>query len=60
MPALVVGGTDEPPALQHAYQATPKRFTASCEVRILDGAGHWPHREREDAFVETLLAFLAD
>ncbi len=59
VPALVVGGSDDPPVFQRAYAATPSRFTASCEVVILDGAGHWPHREQEDAFVEALLKFLA-
>ena len=59
VPALVVGGSDEPPVLQRGYQATPRRFTAPCDVRILDGAGHWPHRENEEAFLEALLAFLA-
>jgi pimeloyl-ACP methyl ester carboxylesterase len=60
VPALVVGGVDEPSAFQRGYQATPTRFTARCEVRILDGAGHWPHRENEAAFLEALVAFLAD
>ena len=60
VPALVVGGADEAPVLQRGYEATPRRFTAPCDVRILDGAGHWPHRENEDAFLEALLAFLAD
>jgi len=59
VPTLVVGGADEPPVLQQGYRATPTRFTAGCEVRILDGAGHWPHRENEAAFVAALLEFLA-
>jgi pimeloyl-ACP methyl ester carboxylesterase len=59
VPGLVFGGADEPPVLQQGYAATPSRFTAPCEVRILDGAGHWPHRENEDAFMDALLAFLA-
>ena len=58
VPALVVGGADEPPVLQRGYEATPARFTAPCDVRILDGAGHWPHRENEEAFVHALLDFL--
>lgn len=58
VPALVVGGADEPPVLQRAYAATPRRFTAECQVRILDDAGHWPHRENEEAFVQELVAFL--
>ena len=59
VPALVVGGADEPSVLQQAYAATPGRFTAPCEVVILEGAGHWPHRENEEAFLEALLEFLA-
>lgn len=59
VPALIVGGGDDPDVFQRAYAATPSRFTAPCEVRIIDGAGHWPHREQEDAFVDALLGFLA-
>jgi len=60
VPGLVFGGSDEPPVLQDGYAATPSRFSAPCTVRILDGAGHWPHRENEDAFMDALLAFLAE
>jgi pimeloyl-ACP methyl ester carboxylesterase len=59
VPALIVGGGDDPDVFQRAYAATPSRFTAPCDVSILDGAGHWPHREREAEFVEALLEFLA-
>jgi pimeloyl-ACP methyl ester carboxylesterase len=59
VPALIVGGSDDPDVFQRAFHATPSRFTAPCEVRILDGAGHWPHREREAEFVDALLSFLA-
>lgn len=59
VPALIVGGSDEPAVLQNGYDATPRRFTAGCDVLILDGAGHWPHREQEDAFMAALLPFLA-
>ena len=60
VPALVVGGADEPSVLQRGYEATPSRFTSRCDVRILDGAGHWPHRENEEEFVRALLDFLQD
>ncbi|HUS21868.1 MAG TPA: alpha/beta hydrolase [Aeromicrobium sp.] len=59
VPALIVGGADDPPVFQRAFAATPRHFSAPCEVEIIDGAGHWPHREQEDAFVDALLAFLA-
>ncbi len=58
VPGLVVGGGDEPDVLQSGYAATPSRFDAPCAVHILDGAGHWPHREKEDDFFPLLLAFL--
>jgi pimeloyl-ACP methyl ester carboxylesterase len=60
VPALIVGGSDDPPTFQRAYRATPRRFAAPCEVRVLDGAGHWPHREAEADFVAALLDFLGD
>lgn len=59
VPGLIVGGSDDPGVFQRGFAATPTRFTAPCVVRILDGAGHWPHREREDEFVAALLEFLA-
>jgi pimeloyl-ACP methyl ester carboxylesterase len=57
--ALIVGGSEDPAVFLRAFHATPSRFTAPCEVRILDGAAHWPHRENEAAFLEALLEFLA-
>ena len=57
-PALIVGGTTDisPPEL---FRASPDHFTGPAEALILDGAGHWPHRERADAFHARLLGFLA-
>ena len=60
VPGLIVGGSDDPDVIQRAYALTPDRFSAPCEVLVIDGAGHWPHREQEDAFVDALLTFLAD
>jgi pimeloyl-ACP methyl ester carboxylesterase len=54
---LVVGGTTDilDPDL---FRRSPERFDASCEVMIIDGAGHWPHREASEQFSERLMAFL--
>ncbi len=60
VPALVVGGADEPAPLQRGYEATPRRFTAACDVHVLAGAGHWPHRERGPALLDVLLPFLRE
>lgn len=56
--ALVVGGTDDlvPPAL---IGKTAERMAAGSRSLIVDGAGHWPHRENEQLFTTTLLEFLA-
>jgi pimeloyl-ACP methyl ester carboxylesterase len=54
---LVVGGSEEP--FDAAYAATPGHVEGPCEVLIVPGAGHWPHREGEAEFVERLLAFLS-
>jgi pimeloyl-ACP methyl ester carboxylesterase len=56
-PALIVGGTTDivPPAL---FDATPSYCDGPCEVLIIEGAGHWPHREGADEFDQRLTAFL--
>jgi pimeloyl-ACP methyl ester carboxylesterase len=55
---LIVGGTTDivPPALFHQ---TPSYCDGPCEVLIVDGAGHWPHRENAELFEQRLTAFLA-
>jgi pimeloyl-ACP methyl ester carboxylesterase len=58
VPGLVVGGVEEPEVFTAGYASTPGRFDAPCEVHVLGGAGHWPHREQEQAFFEVLLPFL--
>ncbi len=57
-PALVVGGSTDIIDVE-AFRRTPEAFAGDCEVMIADGAGHWPHRESREEFVERLLAFLA-
>ena len=54
---LVVGGSEEPWGA--GYAATPDHVDGPCDVLIVEGAGHWPHREGEAEFIERLLAFLS-
>ena len=55
---LAVGGTvDLVPA--DRFVKTAERMGPGSEALIVDGAGHWPHREGEDEFIATLLEFLA-
>ena len=53
---LVVGGTRDllDPAV---FERTAERLGEASETLIVDGAGHWPHREGEDAFLARLTAF---
>jgi pimeloyl-ACP methyl ester carboxylesterase len=55
--ALIVGGGGET-ALLAAYESSCTFVTEPCEVVLVPGAGHWPHREDEPFFIERLLAFL--
>ncbi|AEF40790.1 alpha/beta fold hydrolase [Hoyosella subflava] len=55
---LAVGGTaDLIPA--EAVEATPSRLREGSTALIIEGAGHWPHRENESQFQGALLEFLA-
>jgi pimeloyl-ACP methyl ester carboxylesterase len=55
---LAVGGTtDLDPAL---YQQTADLLGEGSEALVLDGAGHWPHREQEEAFLARLIAFAGE
>jgi pimeloyl-ACP methyl ester carboxylesterase len=56
-PALIVGGTTDivPPSLFHQ---TPSYCDGLCELLIIEGAGHWPHREDPQLFQRRLTAFL--
>ncbi len=55
--ALVVGGTaDLVPA--DAYRQSPGKLGAGSTALIVEGAGHWPHREGEAEFQKALLEYL--
>jgi pimeloyl-ACP methyl ester carboxylesterase len=58
-PALIVGGTDDI-IDEEAFTRSPEAFDGPCDVLMVDGAGHWPHREAGATFDRRLLAFLAD
>ncbi len=56
VPGLVVAGTtDLDPSV---YRATAAGLGPGSDSLIAAGAGHWPHREQEDAFIARLLEFL--
>ncbi|MGH2925975.1 MAG: alpha/beta hydrolase [Solirubrobacterales bacterium] len=53
---LVVGGTTDilDPEL---YRRTAGLLGAGSDTLIVEGAGHWPHREGEDEFLARLIEF---
>jgi pimeloyl-ACP methyl ester carboxylesterase len=57
VPALVVGGSEDIVRPELA-EKTAQRMGTGSEALIIDGAGHWPHREGEDEFIARLITFL--
>lgn len=57
VPALVVGGGGflDP----ELYHRTAAATGPGSRALVVDGVGHWPHREAEGAFTEALLDFLS-
>jgi pimeloyl-ACP methyl ester carboxylesterase len=56
---LVVGGTSD--ILDRGlYERTAGLLGAGSDSLIVEGAGHWPHREREEAFLARLIAFAGE
>jgi pimeloyl-ACP methyl ester carboxylesterase len=58
MPAMLTCGSDDLIAPE-AFRRSAEMFSGPCEVVVVEGAGHWPHRESAALFHERLLAFLA-
>ncbi len=54
---LLVCGTVDIVAPKY-FEQTAKVLAPGSETLIVTGAGHWPHREAEQLFVDKLLAFL--
>jgi pimeloyl-ACP methyl ester carboxylesterase len=54
---LVVGGADFGGDLE-PYERSVARFDAPADLLVIDGAGHWPHREGQAEFDERLVAFV--
>ena len=58
VPGLMVAGSADFGGDLAAYERSADFFDAPMELLVVEGAGHWPHREDEPAFVARLLAFL--
>jgi len=58
MPTLAFCGADDGAVDPKAFEASRARYTGAYDWALIEGAGHFPHREKPDAFHERLLAFL--
>ncbi|MGD1056859.1 MAG: alpha/beta hydrolase [Solirubrobacteraceae bacterium] len=58
VPGLVVGGTEDL-ADPELFKRTAELMPSPSRALVLDGAGHWPHREKEAVVVGELQQFLA-
>jgi pimeloyl-ACP methyl ester carboxylesterase len=58
VPALFVGGTDDPVLNFTKIDRAREVATGPYREVMLDGAGHWIQQERADAINAELLAFL--
>jgi pimeloyl-ACP methyl ester carboxylesterase len=57
VPGLIVGGTRDV-AQPELYSASAELLPAPSRALIVEGAGHWPHREDADAVVPEIVAFV--
>jgi pimeloyl-ACP methyl ester carboxylesterase len=57
LPMLVLWGSADPviPAL---HADTVRRIAQSARVEIVEGCGHFPHKDRPEVFVDAVRAFI--
>lgn len=60
IPTLSFCGADDGATDPAMFEASRKRYTGPFDWVLVEGAGHFPHREKPDVFHERLLAFLAE
>jgi len=64
IPLLVFGGLDDGALTADVFKASTKQMhrendkQAPCQIALVPGAGHWPHREKPKTFVKKLIKFL--
>jgi pimeloyl-ACP methyl ester carboxylesterase len=59
VPSLVVVGPEDPTVSSAVIAEIPTAAAAPMKVGVIEGAGHFPHREKPDAFARHLFDFLA-
>ncbi len=59
VPGLIVG-EDDALARAELFVRTAELLPAPSRALIVEGAGHWPHREKAEVVIPELLAFLGE
>lgn len=58
VPTLAIGGKADGALVPGAYAATPRCYTGHYEMTLLDGIGHFPHREAPEKVIPRIVDFL--
>ena len=59
VPTLIIHGREDR-AVPLACAEAAHRLIAGSQLQVIDGAGHWPQREKPEAFNRVLTEFLAE
>jgi pimeloyl-ACP methyl ester carboxylesterase len=59
VPGLVIGGT-ETPSVDGLFEQTAALLAAPSRALVVEGTGHWPHREKAAVVIPALLSYLAE
>lgn len=60
VPTLQLHGSQDPCTLPASAQGSGRYVTAPYRWKLIDGAGHFPHQERPEAFDAQFLGWLTD
>ncbi len=58
VPGLIIGGAEDL-ADAELFTRTAELMPSPSRALVLDGTGHWPHREKQSLVVDELQRFLA-
>lgn len=60
VPGLIIGGDHTIGGERELYRRTAELLPAPSRALLVEGAGHWPHREKAAVVIPELLRFLAE
>lgn len=58
VPSLAIGGLADGALIAGTYATTPPHYEAHYEMELLEGIGHFPHREAPEKVIDRILGFL--